>query len=52
MSPQTAEIPELVSTPVVGRTNVTVVLIPSVTALEYGPEESAPVTVIVLTVVV
>ena len=52
VSPQTDEIPDEVSTEVVGLTKVTVVLAPSVTAFEYGLEESVPLTVIVFTVAV
>ena len=44
--------PEDVSTEVVGRTNVTVVVEPSVTAFEYGLEESVLETVMVFTVAV
>ena len=44
--------PVEVSTAVVGLEKVTVIEEPSVTAFEYGPDESAPVTVSVLTVVV
>ena len=52
MSPHTETIPEEVSTEVVGLTNVTVVEEPSVTAFEYGLDESVPETVMVFTVAV
>ena len=52
VDPQTSEMPVDVSTAVVGLTKVTVVVEPSVTDLEYGLDESDPLTVIVLRVVV
>ena len=52
MAPHTELMPEEVSTEVVGLTNVTVVEEPSVTAFEYGPDESVLETVIVFTVAV